>query len=213
MNLAAYRANYDDIQVQIFQAIAPITANGGQGRIQGFEFETQLSPGDGRDVRSQHRLHRRRLHPHRSQRRRSDAGIQIRLRLTLDRDAGCAEGINLGSFGQFNPRVQWTYRSSYFNDALNTPFEEQDSYGLVDGSFQWRDQTAKYSVTFGLKNAFDKAYDLAAYFTRLRPLQRDPGSRPPMVRHLEDRLLTTGQRPHTAPNRGEVGVAKASQAV
>ena len=44
-NLAAYRANYDDIQVQIFQAIAPITANGGQGRIQGFELEAQLSPG------------------------------------------------------------------------------------------------------------------------------------------------------------------------
>ena len=78
--------------------------------------------------------------------------------------------IQLGALGQLNPRVQWTYRSSYFNDALNTPFEEQAGYGLVDVSLQWRDRAAKYFVTFGLKNAFDKAYDLAAYFT--------PGSGP-----------------------------------
>jgi outer membrane receptor protein involved in Fe transport len=62
------------------------------------------------------------------------------------------------------------YRSSYFNDALNTPFEEQPSYGLVDASLKWNDPSAKYSASLGVKNAFNKAYDLAAYFT--------PGSGP-----------------------------------
>lgn len=81
--------------------------------------------------------------------------------------------IQLGSLGQIGPRVQWTYRSSYFNDALNTPFEQQAGYGLVDASVQWRDRAAKYFVTLGIKNALNKAYDLAAYFT--------PGSGPVSV--------------------------------
>lgn len=170
MNLAAYRANYDDIQVQIFQAIAPITANGGQGRIQGFEFETQLSPGGGWYFEANTGF--------------TDAGYTridpTAVGLTLESKfafvsrwtgmMAAQKEIQLGAFGQLSPRLQWTYRSSYFNDALNTPFEEQGSYGLVDGSLQWRDRSAKYSATFGVKNAFDKAYDLAAYFT--------PGSGP-----------------------------------
>jgi iron complex outermembrane receptor protein len=76
----------------------------------------------------------------------------------------------LGNLGRLSPRVQWTYRSSYFNDALNTPFEEQRSYGLVDASVKWNDPNAKYSANVGVKNALNKAYDLAAYFT--------PGSGP-----------------------------------
>jgi iron complex outermembrane receptor protein len=71
----------------------------------------------------------------------------------------------LGDLGRVSPRVQWTYRSSYFNDALNTPFEEQPSYGLVDASIKWNDPSAKYSASVGVKNAFDEAYDLATYFT------------------------------------------------
>ena len=166
MNLAAYRANYDDIQVQIFQAIAPITANGGQGRIQGFEFETQLSPGDGWYFEANTGFTDAgytRIDPSAVG---TDTGIEVRL--PVSRWTGMLatqKEIQLGALGQLNPRVQWTYRSSYFNDALNTPFEEQAGYGLVDVSLQWRDRAAKYFVTFGLKNAFDKAYDLAAYFT------------------------------------------------
>jgi iron complex outermembrane receptor protein len=170
MNLAAYRANYDDIQVQIFQAIAPITANGGQGRIQGFEFETQLSPGGGWYFEANTGFTDAgytRIDP-------SAIGLTLESKFAfVSRWTGMLatqKEIQLGALGQLNPRVQWTYRSSYFNDALNTPFEEQAGYGLVDASLQWRDRAAKYFVTFGLKNAFDKAYDLAAYFT--------PGSGP-----------------------------------
>jgi len=170
VNIAAYRANYDDIQVQIFQAIAPITANGGQGRIQGFEFETQVSPGAGWFFEANAGF--------------TDAGYTridpAAISLTLQSQfafvsrwtgmVATEKEFQLGGLGRLSPRVQWTYRSSYFNDALNTPFEEQPSYGLVDTSLKWNDPSAKYSASFGVKNAFNKAYDLAAYFT--------PGSGP-----------------------------------
>jgi iron complex outermembrane recepter protein len=170
VNIAAYRANYDDIQVQIFQAIAPITANGGQGRIQGFEFETQVSPGAGWFFEANAGF--------------TDAGYTridpAAIGLTLQSQfafvsrwsgmVATEKEFQLGGLGRLSPRVQWTYRSSYFNDALNTPFEEQPSYGLVDTSLKWNDPSAKYSASFGVKNAFNKAYDLAAYFT--------PGSGP-----------------------------------
>jgi iron complex outermembrane recepter protein len=170
VNVAAYRANYDDIQVQIFQAIAPITANGGQGRIQGFEFETQVSPGAGWFFEANAGF--------------TDAGYTridpAAIGLTLESQfafvsrwsgmVATEKEFQLGNLGRLSPRVQWTYRSSYFNDALNTPFEEQRSYGLVDASVKWNDPNAKYSANVGVKNALNKAYDLAAYFT--------PGSGP-----------------------------------
>jgi iron complex outermembrane recepter protein len=170
VNVAAYRANYDDIQVQIFQAIAPITANGGQGRIQGFEFETQVSPGAGWFFEANAGF--------------TDAGYTridpAAIGLTLESQfafvsrwsgmVATEKEFQLGNLGRLSPRVQWTYRSSYFNDALNTPFEEQRSYGLVDASVKWNDPNSKYSANVGVKNAFNKAYDIAAYFT--------PGSGP-----------------------------------
>jgi iron complex outermembrane recepter protein len=170
VNVAAYRANYDDIQVQIFQAIAPITANGGQGRIQGFEFETQVSAGAGWFFEANAGF--------------TDAGYTridpAAIGLTLESQfafvsrwsgmVATEKEFQLGNLGRLSPRVQWTYRSSYFNDALNTPFEEQRSYGLVDASVKWNDSNSKYSANVGVKNAFNKAYDLAAYFT--------PGSGP-----------------------------------
>ncbi len=67
--------------------------------------------------------------------------------------------------------MQWTYRSSYFNDALNTPSEEQPGYGLLDGSLQWSvARTRDSPPPSGVKNALDKDFILAAYFT--------PGSGP-----------------------------------
>jgi iron complex outermembrane recepter protein len=170
INTALYRTNYDDIQVQVFQSIAPITANGGQGRIQGLEFEAQVSPGAGWFFEANTGLTDARY-------TRIDPTV---IGLTLDSKfafvsrwtgmAAIQKEIPLGDLGRVSPRVQWTYRSSYFNDAINTPAEEQPGYGLLDGSLQWTSANSRYSATAGVKNALDKDYTLAAYFT--------PGSGP-----------------------------------
>jgi iron complex outermembrane recepter protein len=169
-NLALYRTNYDDIQVQIFQAIAPITANGGEGRIQGLEFEAQASPGDGWFLEANTGLTDAaytRIDP-------TAIGLSLNSKFAfVSRWTGMAavqKEIQFGEIGRVSPRVQYTYRSSYFNDSLNTPAEEQPGYGLLDASLQWNSRDSKYSAAVGVKNAFDKAFTIAAYFT--------PGSGP-----------------------------------
>jgi iron complex outermembrane recepter protein len=173
VNAALYRTNYDDIQVQVFQAIAPITANGGQGRIQGLELEANASPGDGWFFEANAGL---------TDARYTSIDPSV-IGLTLDSKfafvsrwtgmAAVQKELQLGDLGRVSPRIQWTYRSSYFNDALNTPSEEQAGYGLLDASIQWNSHNAKYAGSVGVKNALNKDYTLAAYFT--------PGSGPVSV--------------------------------
>jgi iron complex outermembrane recepter protein len=72
-----------------------------------------------------------------------------------------------------SPRLEWSYRTKYYNDALNTEEEAQAGYGLVNGLLTWTSPASMYSVIGGVKNALNKDYILAAYFT--------PGSGPVSV--------------------------------
>jgi iron complex outermembrane recepter protein len=166
VNTALYLTNYDDIQVQVFQAIAPITANGGQGRIQGLELEMQASPGAGWLLEANAGLtdaKYTRIDP-------DVVGISIHSQFAfVSRWTGtlaAQKEINLGgATGRVVPRIEWSYRTKYFNDALDTPTIAQPGYGLLNGSAQWLLPGSGYSVTAGLKNALDKNYLVAASFT------------------------------------------------
>lgn len=166
INTALFLTNYDDIQVQIFQAIAPITANGGKGRIQGLEFEAQASPGEGWFFEANLGL--------------TDAkyteidpdviGINLHSKFAfVSRWTGtlaAQKEISLGErAGRINPRIEWNYRSSYFMDAIDTPAIEQPGYGLLNGSVEWVLPDSRYSLTAGMKNALNKDYLVAASFT------------------------------------------------
>ncbi|HEV7356839.1 MAG TPA: TonB-dependent receptor [Steroidobacteraceae bacterium] len=169
-NAAAYLTNYDDIQVSIFQAIAPITANGGTGRIRGLEFETQIAPGAGWYFEANAGL--------------TDAYYTSILPSATDINLNSKfafvskwqylfasqKEFHLPDNSKLSPRVEWQYRTAYFNDSLNTAAEEQPGYGLLNGMLQWMAANAKFSATVGVKNALNKDFIDAAYFT--------PGSGP-----------------------------------
>jgi iron complex outermembrane receptor protein len=169
-NAAAYLSNYDDIQVSVFQAIAPITANGGTGRIKGLEFETQLSPGDGWYFEGNAGL--------------TDANYTSILPTATDINLdskfafvskwqyliAAQREFHLPGNSRLTPRLEWQYRTAYFNDSLNTAAEEQPSYGLMNGTLQWMAADSKLSASVGVKNALNKQFIDAAYFT--------PGSGP-----------------------------------
>jgi iron complex outermembrane recepter protein len=172
-NASAYLANYDDIQVSVFQSIAPITANGGTGRIKGLELETQVSPGDGWYFEGNAGL--------------TDANYTSILPTATDINlnskfafvskwqylAAVEKAFHFPDTSTLTPRVEWQYRTGYFNDSLNTPEEFQPGYGLLNGLITWTSADSKYSATTGIKNALNKDYIIAAYFT--------PGSGPVSV--------------------------------
>ena len=169
-NAAAYLTNYDDIQVSIFQAIAPITANGGTGKIKGLEFETQVSPGAGWYFEGNAGL----TDAYYTSILPSATDINLNSKFAFVSKwqylvAGQKE-FHLPGNSKLTPRLEWQYRTAYFNDSLNTAAEEQPAYGLLNALLQWTAADAKLSATVGVKNALDKDFIDAAYFT--------PGSGP-----------------------------------
>ena len=172
-NASAYLTNYDDIQVSIFQSIAPITANGGAGRIKGLELESQVSPGEGWFFEANVGLtdaYYTEIAP-----TATDINLNSKFAFVSKWQgmAAVEKEFHLPDNSRISPRLEWVYRSSYFNDALNTPAEEQPGYGLLNGVLQWTAADSRFSASAGVKNALNKDYIIAAYFT--------PGSGPVSV--------------------------------
>ena len=164
-NTAAYLTNYDDIQVQIFRSIAPITDNGGQARIKGLEFEAQASPGAGWFFETSIGLtdaYYTEIDP-------TAVGLTLNSKFALISKwnglAAVQKEFRLQQGSQISPRVEWSYRSSYYNDAINTPITFQPGYGLLNVLLNWTSPVGKYSAGAGVKNALDKDYVIASEFT------------------------------------------------
>ena len=169
-NASAYLTNYDNIQVQIFQSIAPITDNGGTGRIKGFELETQVSPGDGWFFEGNVGL----TDAYYTQIAPAATELTLNSKFAFVSKwqglAAVQKEFQLPGNSRLSPRVEWAFRSGYFNDALNTPEEAQPAYGLLNGVLRWTSADTKLTASAGVKNALNKDYIIAASFT--------PGSGP-----------------------------------
>lgn len=165
LNLAAYYTDYKDIQVQIFRAIAPITDNGGRARVKGFEFESEFAPVAGWLLQANVGLTDAaytEIAPGATElSRRSSFAFVSKWSgsLTLQKE------FRLPASGTVVPRLDWSARSRYFNDALNTAAIEQPGYGLFDGAVSWTSPRQTYSASAGVHNMLDRQYILGGYFT------------------------------------------------
>ena len=160
LNLAAFRANYDDIQLIFRQGVVPLLFNAGKARIQGFEAELGYHPRGGLSF---------------------DAAISI-----LDDDilsitpipgatATVAPGDDLpltpGFQGNFSigyeiplsdrftltPRFDGSYQSKVVFITGSVPEIEEDGYFVGNASIEL-DIDDRWSVTAGVINLFDERY-------------------------------------------------------
>ncbi|GGC10308.1 TonB-dependent receptor [Novosphingobium endophyticum] len=161
LNLAAFRANYDDIQLIFRQGVVPLLFNAGKARMQGIEAEFSYRPAWGLIL---------------------DAGLS-----TLDDEilsvtevpgatATIAPGDELpltpsfqGNFGiaypfalseqlELTPRFEGSYTSSLTFITGSVPEIEQDAYFLGNASLTLRDSRAGWKLSAGVQNLFDKRY-------------------------------------------------------
>ena len=157
LNAAAFDTSYDDLQVQVFTSVAPVTKNAGQASIQGLEIEAQLAPGNGWFLEANFSL--------------LDAKYDVIDPLStfvdpnnkFERVPETSAGIGASKEFQFTnssltPRVDITYRGAFFNDAFNTPIIESKSLTLVDASMTWRTDDDGLSVALGVKNLTNEKY-------------------------------------------------------
>jgi len=158
LNGAAFYTDYSDMQIQTFTSVAPITKNAAKSSITGFELETQIVPLESWFL---------------------EAGVgyldaeydEIDFATTfvdkdnrLDRvsdwtlNTATFYEIAIGGAGTITPRLEWSYRSKFDNDAFNTPEIRQDGYHLLNANVAWRNGDENITVIAGATNLTDENY-------------------------------------------------------
>ena len=158
VNGAVFHTDYDDLQIQVFTSVAPVTENAASASIDGFELEAKLVPGGGwvvdagvgyTDAGYDELDEATALFPGSNEFERVP---EWSLNVAASREFGLAGG------GAIIARVNAAYRSKTFNDAFNTEVIAQDSYTVVDANVSWLSSGDTHRVTFGGTNLTDEDY-------------------------------------------------------
>ncbi len=157
LNGAFFYSDYEDMQVQTFNSVAPVTSNVGSATIRGVELELQVVPGEGWLIDGMLAW--------------LDAEYdQIATGTTLiapdnafervpewSGNIGLSKEWNLDS-GQWIARLDWSYRDEVYNDAYNTELLKTDAYDLWDARLQWNSPTETWAAIASVRNLTDEEY-------------------------------------------------------
>ncbi len=162
VNIALFRADYDDIQVIIRESFNPITLNGGQADIAGAELEAAWSPGTGWDVRASlgaiHARYRS-LSPS-----VLDNATPVLPEYKLAKTPGFTHSLAIGKVTGLRggyiltPRVNWTYTGAQHHDAINTPRIFQQGYHLINASMSVQTDDGRWELVLAARNLTDARY-------------------------------------------------------
>lgn len=163
INGAAFINNYSNLQITVNDptlGFAPIIQNAAKARIKGFELEVLAQPVAG--LRIEGGLGYLDARYRQVDIRALNAGVTTATQLqnapkwTLS--AAISYDIRLEGSGKITPRVDWSYRSRVYNDAVNTPLLVQDGYHLVNAAIAYTDETERWGLSLGVRNLTKEAY-------------------------------------------------------
>lgn len=158
LNGAAFLTKYTDLQVQVFTGIAPVTKNAASAEIRGAELETRLSPGGGFFLEGSVGY----LDPKFT--KVDPAAVEITLSSQFERvakwtlSAAISKNFEIGKAGDVMARLDWSYRSGMYMDALNSAELYQPGYSLLNANLTWNLPGDDISITAGITNLTDKHY-------------------------------------------------------
>ena len=169
LNGAVFLTKYNNLQVQVFTGVAPVTKNAARADIKGAELEARLSPGGGWFLEGSAGYLDPRytaIDPAATEITRASRFERIS-KWTLS--TSLSKSIALGDAGELTPRVDWSYRSGLFMDALNTPEIYQPGYHVVNASIAYDLPGNALSLIGGVTNLADERYlETGIYGTSFR---------------------------------------------
>jgi iron complex outermembrane receptor protein len=163
LNGAAFLNDYDNLQITVNDptlGFAPIIQNAAKARIKGIELELDIRPVEA--LRIEAGLGYLDAKYRNVDIRALNAGVTTDTKLqnapkwTLS--AGVSYEIEASGIGSFTPRVDWSYRSRVYNDAINTPLLVQNGYHLVNAAIAYNDEGKRWGLTLGVKNLTKAVY-------------------------------------------------------
>ena len=165
LNGAVFHTKYDDLQLLItnLTRVGPFTENAAKAQITGFELELTAAPGGGWLFEGGVGY----LDPKFKEVDEGALGITLGSKFQRISDwtlsAAISKDFLMGEHGSIVPRVDWSYRSSFYNNALNSPEIKQEGYHLVNANIAWRAPEGKFQVIVGVTNLTDERYMITGY--------------------------------------------------
>jgi len=157
LNGAIFHTEYDDLQVQVFTSVAPVTKNAASATITGWELEMNILPAENWFVEASYGW----LNPRYDDLDSAETlfGSGNEFERTAERTANISIGHELETdFGNFIGRIDWSYRSREYMDAFNTELIAQESYDLVNANINWTSPSGDWEIMLNAKNLTDEDY-------------------------------------------------------
>lgn len=166
LNGAIFRTDYEDLQITIFENLAPTTKNAAQASITGFELEaTVLLPKDFMFTGGIGYLDAQydKIEP-------IDNGEPA---ITLDSrfvnapnwqlSGALSHYYNFGNGASLDTRLDWAYRSATENDSVNTPELHQPGLHLFNASTSYTMADDDWTLSFMVRNLTNKRYLVSGF--------------------------------------------------
>jgi len=169
LNVAAFRADYDDIQLIFRQGVVPLLFNAGEATIQGFEAEFKYYPASGLSIDGGFSVlddEIKSITPVPGATATVAPGDELPLTPSFQGNLSVAQRIELNSEFSLMPRVDASYTSELTFITGSVPIIEQEGYVVTNASVTLaRDaflskgaDALGWKVTAGVLNLFDELY-------------------------------------------------------
>jgi iron complex outermembrane receptor protein len=161
LNVAAFRADYNDIQMIFRQGVVPLLFNAGEATIEGIEAELYYRPAQrlilegglstlDDEIKSITQIPGAvaTIAP----------GDDLPLTPSLQGNLGLSVPIDLSDRFVLTPRLDGSYTSSVVFITSSDPLIEQDEYAVGNASLALTDTKRDWRLTAGVLNLFDERY-------------------------------------------------------
>jgi iron complex outermembrane receptor protein len=169
LNGAIFHTDYQDLQIEVNDGIAPVTRNAAQADIDGFELELTAIPADGWLIQAgvgYLDAEYTSLDP--------NENFTTDLRsLTLDSklvntpewsgNLGIQYALGFTDGGQLITRADLSYIDDHYKDALNFPQLLQESYKLLDAYVTYVSAQTSWELSLFGKNLTDETYIVSGF--------------------------------------------------
>ncbi|NBC35426.1 TonB-dependent receptor [Novosphingobium sp. FSY-8] len=163
LNGAAFYNDYRDMQMTLYVcpvSVSPspcsLRANAGNAKVKGLELEASLRPVEGLSIDANIGyldFEYGRVDP--------NTGVTAGMKAPFNAEWQASAGISYRmpfAGGSLTPRLDWDYRSSFYNNAVNLPLNNVAGRSLFNARLTYEPADKVWSVSLGVTNLFDKYY-------------------------------------------------------
>lgn len=158
VNGAVFYSDYEDLQIQVFTSVAPVTENAASATLKGFEVEAQWVPEGGWVLEAGVGYVKAQYDDLDEAVTLFSKSNQFERVPQWNMNASLSKEFPLSHGGNIIARVDWTYQDDIFMDSFNTKEIAQEAYSLVNANIAWLSADLQHRVTLGGTNLTDEQY-------------------------------------------------------